>query len=324
MSSKLKTVGAYGALGAFSFLYFLYLGFPFDRVLSGRSYDPKASWWSPAKKVGSEFAKFERDAGMRIELGSLEPGWLFSVNARDVAVIPVARGRGLAAASDAPAEPMLRLEKVSISPRPFSLLTGKLGLGVKAQAYGGSVQGTIALGRKGTSIDLTARNLELAKYPMLSEKYQVNVTGQLGGRVDLTLDAADGTKTKGSIDLTIANARIDESNPYGIVQIPTTVFDRGGAAKIDFQDGKAVFRDVGLHGEELDVSLQGELVLKKDLRYSTWAATSSIKTSDAFKTAVPMLDVFMGPGKGGDGVYRYKLSGLMGRPRPTPDRSGGR
>jgi type II secretion system protein N len=162
--------------------------------------------------------------------------------------------------------------------------------------------------------------MEIAKVPVLAS-FGVNASGQIGGSVKLDLDHEDGTKATGRIDLAVKTPRIEESNLI-LVKIPTTVFDRGGAAVIDIKDGKVDLVDVGLHGDDLDLSVEGEILLKKRLSSSQWSAKSVIRASDAWRSSVPGFDAIVGAGKQKDGSYRYRIAGVLGGlPRTIPDRS---
>jgi type II secretion system protein N len=294
----------YAALALFAFAYFLFAGFPFERILTGK------------------LADFERDSGMHVEMGSMHGGWLFDVVATDVKVFAagVPHRAGPAAAGEVPEEPTLVLDRVSLSLAPLKLLTGKLGVHFDARLYGGRVKGTVGLGRTATVLDVDVSNVEIAKYTALSTKWGMNLTGQANGSASLYLDDDDGTKSTGKIDLAFKNAAILESNPLGIQKIPKTTFDKGAGVVVVLKDGKAELQDVGLHGEELDLGLEGTVELKKKVAFSTWDARASIKPSDAFKSAVVMLDGFLNPGKGSDGAYHYKLSGTINRlPHAAPD-----
>ena len=296
--NKWLSRAGYTALAFVSFVYFLYLGFPFDRVL------PRV------------LADLEKEADLRIETGSIRSGWLFSLVATDVKLYSTG-GRGPAAEDP---DPTLRIDKVSVSPKPFALLTGKLGVKLDALLYGGRVRGTIVTSKSASSVDLAIEGIEIAKYPKLAA-FNVAASGQIGGTVKLEMDPQDGTKTTGKIDLQVANPRVEESNLI-LVKIPTTVFERGGAAIIDFKDGKAEIVDVGLHGEDLDMSVEGEILLRKRLASSQWSAKSIIKASEKWKSAVPGIEAIIGPGKCGNGNYQYRIAGVLGGlPRTVPDRS---
>lgn len=296
-------VTGYVSLAFLSFVFFLFQGFPFERL------------------VRAQLANVEREAGLKIDFASLKSGWTLNLVGTDVRVRS-AVPRGVATVE--PSEPIARFDKLSVSPRILPLLRGKAGVRIDGLAYGGRIKGTIGGNKKTADVDLVVSNVELAKYGLLANKYQINAAGVVSGTIDLTIDQEDAAKSKGKINLAVKNARLDESNPYNLQKIPATTFDKGGAVVIDVKDGKVTFTDVGLHGDDLDVSLEGDLQLRKRLNISQWSARTAIKVSDSFKSAVPLLDAFLGPGKGGDGVYRYKLSGILGRPRPSPDKSGAR
>lgn len=304
------TRAGYVVLACFAFVYFLFLGFPFDRILQ-------------QPKIARGIEAFERENGMKVEVGSIRGGWLFNVVATNVKVTSTT---GIRRASPQPGEvadePTFLLDRVAFRPAPLSLLGGRLGMHIDAQAYGGRVSGVVAQGRSSTVVDLGIRNIELAKYTPLATKWQMNLGGQASGAVALTLDADDGAKSTGKIDLAVKNAMIAESNPLGIQKIPKTSFDKGAGAVVVLKDGRAEFQDVGMHGDDLDVTLDGGVELKKKLAFSNWDARASIKTSDGFNKQVVLLDTFLAPGKGTDGVYRYKLTGPVGRaPRAVPDHS---
>lgn len=285
----------YTALAFFSFVYFIYLGFPFERVL------PRA------------LASLEKDAGVKVEATTVRAGWFFSLVATDVKVFTGRRAPG------EEAQPTIRLDKVTVKPKLLALLTGKTGAKIDALVLGGRIYGTVYAGKTASDVDLTVQNLELAKIPTLSN-FGLNVNGAAGGTVKLALDLEDGTKSTGKIDLKIAQPKIAESNLI-LFKIPETVFDKGGAAIVDIKDGKANLVDVGLHGDDLDLSVEGEIILKKRLASSQWSAKSIIRASDQWKSKVAGFENIVGAGKQADGSYRYKIAGVLGGlPRTVPDR----
>lgn len=291
--------GGYSALAVFSFVYFLYLGFPFERVL------PRVLE-AYKKELG----------GAKIETGTVHAGWLFSLVATDVKVFSSPRRPG---ATDEQ-QPTVKLDRISVRPKLLSLVTGKLGLKLDALLYGGRVRGTVVQSSTSAAVDLLVEGVEIAKYPTFAS-YGANLSGQIGGTVDLALDFEDGTKSTGRIDLAVKNARLDESNLI-LFKIPTTVFDRGGAAVIEIKDGRAELADVGLRGNDLELGVEGSIQLKKRLSSSQWSAASVIRASDSWKSQVAGFENIVGPGRCADGSYRYKIAGLLGGfPRTLPDRS---
>jgi type II secretion system protein N len=294
--NKWLTRVGYVFLAFFSFSYFVYLGFPFERVL------PRV------------LAGMEKDSGVKIEAATVRAGWFLSLVATDVKVFTGTRRGG-----EEP-QPTVRLDKVSISPKLFSLLTGKKAARIDALVLGGRIRGTVMTSKSASNVDLAFEALEIGKIPTLVN-FGVNASGQVGGTVKLALDPEDGTKAVGKIDLQVKSPRIAESNLI-LVKIPETIFDKGGAAIIDIKDGKAELIDVGLHGEDLDLSVEGEILLKKRIASSQWSAKSVIRASDAWKSKVPGFDAIVGPGKQPDGSYRYRVAGVIGGfPRTIPDKS---
>lgn len=291
--------GGYSALAVFSFVYFLYLGFPFDRVLPRVLETYK-------KELG----------GMKIEAGTIRAGWLFSLVATDVKVFSAPRRSG---STDEQQQPTVKLERVVLKAKPLSLITGKLGVKLDALLYGGRVRGSVVKSSTVTAVDLVVDGVEIAKYPALSS-YGANLSGQIAGTVNVALDFEDGTRSSGRIDLSVRNPRMEESNLI-LFKLPTTVFDKGGAAVIDIKDGKIDLADVGLRGTDLELAVEGNILLKKRLSSSQWSAASVIRASNAWKSQVAGFDNIVGPGRCADGSYRYKIAGVLGGfPRTLPDR----
>lgn len=285
----------YAALAVFSFAYFIYLGFPFERVL------PRV------------LASVEKDANMKIEAATVRAGWFFSLVATDVKIYTGVRRGG------EEQQPTIRLDRVSISPKLLSLITGKRGAKIDAMLLGGRVRGTVMTSKTRNDVDLTVDGVQIAKVPTLSN-FGVNASGTVGGTVNLALDVEDGTKSTGKIDLKVNGPKIAESNLI-LFKIPETIFDKGGAAVIDIKDGRAELVDVGLHGEDLDLAVEGEILLKKRLASSQWSAKSVIRASDEWKSKVAGFENIVGAGKQADGSYRYKIAGVLGGfPRTVPDR----
>src|SRR4051812_17350493 len=105
-------VSGYSVLGSVSFLYFLFVGFPFDKL------------------VPSKLAALERTTGMKIETSDVHAGWLFDLVAEGVTVTPIARRGFGAPASAEPDAPVLVADRVAVSVNPLALLLFHANLGI--------------------------------------------------------------------------------------------------------------------------------------------------------------------------------------------------
>ncbi len=120
-SSKIYRALGYLALGAFSFLFFLYVTFPYGVIKE-----------VIVNKVTQEIQK--SGLPIRLSIGSLEPYWLTGIELENVNVTNVTSQSA-----------NLRLGIVRAHLKPLSLLLGKLGVRVYMTQVGGSLDFELSL-----------------------------------------------------------------------------------------------------------------------------------------------------------------------------------
>ncbi len=122
----------------------------------------------------------------------------------------VLEGVALASAQD-PDTPLFTAGRVRISPAWLSLLTGRAGVKLRAEAYGGEVRGRVTAdginSPENVQVALDLVGLDLARHPRLAE--QAGMQGLLSGRVGLAgpLNGTEGFRSKAELVLTGGAAR---------------------------------------------------------------------------------------------------------------------
>lgn len=315
--SPLKIAG-YVALGIFSFCFFLYLHFfvigeaPAERIL-----------------IPSMLDRAEQQANVRIEYDrSRISGDIFGgVTLKDVEVYMVAT-RGMFANDPSP-EPLVEIDSLRLGLKPLKLLTGKVGASIKAKLYGGTLKGVLAGNKKGATVDLEAADIDLRLHTFLPNKFGVNPEGILGGTVDLKIPlkearggvTPDLSTAVGTVQLRLDQAALAESNLMGMQKIPEVSFQDAGV-DVEMAEGSLNINQLGLEGDDLSVTLDGDMKLNESFARSTINSEITIKMSKTFESSLdPLFMTGINPGKQSDGTYKYALRGSVRRLKPRPVRS---
>ena len=317
----LRIVG-YVTLAVVSFVFFLYVHFavvgdaPAERVLVPRLLD----------QVEAVRIEYDHD---RVE-GDL----LLGMTLHDVRVFSKVQ-RGMFA-GDANPEPLIELDRIRVGLRPLKLLSGKLGVSIKAKLYNGELKGVVAAGRKSLKLDFVVADIDVAYHSLLPNKFGVNPEGKLVGEVDLLIPMKEvkrGKKVSRSLDmsaavgvvkLTLEEAGLAESNLMGLQKIAAITFSDAGV-DVSFGDGVAEISQLGFEGSDLSVTLTGDLKLKSSFMLSSLDGELSVEMSETFERALdPLFKAGIDAGKQSQGKYKYSLKGPIRSLRPRPVRKSGR
>ena len=283
---------AYGAFFLASFLICLYATFPWDAV---------------KRRVLQEAS---RELGAQITARSLEPSWLTGFQAEGIEVSMEGE--------DAP----LSIEQINARVSVLAFLTG---------GYGGSLKVPVGDGRifadvsgDDDKLDITAEveTLELALLPALRYATGLALTGILEVSSDLSLGLSEPSESNGMLKIEGSDLETLEGSKIGSFPVPELVL--GSLAwDLPLENGKLIVRNQRLTGPNVELGLNGEVVLAKPLNRSLVNLAVRFKPTPAFLKAEPMLGALLrniDRYKGPDGFYGYQVSGTLKRPRLTPQR----
>lgn len=226
---------------------------------------------------------------------------------------------------------VIKLTYLKVSPHLLSLMpwsSVKKG-SITAELPAGEVSGVLGAGPSAYVVDLDVSKLALEKLLPLAGELPLQVaSAQLDGNVDLRIDLADMRKTEGSLDLKLTKFQLPGQSVYGFTLPKIAIAETRLDATV--AEGKVTLRafNVGkdVKGDDLVAQLSGDATIDgaknvyNPLDRVKLNLKATFELSAGLKGALPFIDALLGPAKGTDGKYGYKLGGTLAMPIPTPGR----
>jgi type II secretion system protein N len=255
-----------------AFFLFLVLLFPYDRIKS----------------------KVETEVGSRtpyvLSIAHVSPRFINSFTLNDVVL------------SDQKGQVLFESPAIKASVSLFDLLRARLGIDLRAAAYGGELRADLHDKTGQRAIKASANNLDIGSYRLL-KTFGVKLTGKLNGNLDLSGDT-------GKINLLITGLTSRELNVKGF-PIPDLDFDQCWI-EADIKGDRLTFKRFEMDGKEVKLRLQGDLVMNAR---GTLNLTVKLKTSERIAQQQAGLLSFL-KNKDAEGFYQFGLGGTLEAPMP--------
>jgi len=335
----------YPVFALVSFLGFLYLTFPLERLKP----------------------RIERQAsaalGMDVSLGELSPRPLAGVSAESVNLVsrPAPGGSETRAADGSPGKPKplrIHLEQVVVKLGLLPLLWGGLDVAFWAEGLGGEVAGTFEQ-RPSKSApsspsprvggvaprrvqDWSAKGelqrINLALLPMVKDAIGLPVTGQLSVKAELSAPESRWNNAAGTLELDLEDGSVGDgkaklvvpSDPmlkHGLTLTKIRVGRLRGTVTIEKGVASVRLQSQDKVGEvDVEVDLEGRLTLRDPLPYSTVDAYVRFRLNPELKkrsAAFEILEGGLAKGRRPDGGYGAQINGLLRDPRARLTPVGG-
>ncbi len=349
MIRKLGMAVLYSLFGLVAYVFFLYLTFPSDVARDRLVYEANRAGirmqlvgLSPSFPFGVTLEGvdvYPPNKGSKRKSASdalrppVAPGILGDVQAKTIEAKTNKEGLAAGTAqaenqeiqSDAPVEiPILSVDTVTISSLlPFVIpADGTYGsVGFDAELYGGSARGSYAESEDTIQLTLSAEKLDLGRYPLTGEDYQLQLAGLLGVDADLSISKAKIRESNGTVHLSLEDLAILKGSRIKGFDIPMTlafVFS-GGDAEVN--SGRVEFKNMKLESRPLTVEVNGSIMLNKTLARCRFNLKVALKFGDELAVVAAFLS---SSAKSNDGYYHYIISGPFERLRTRPDRLAAR
>jgi type II secretion system protein N len=254
------------------FLVFLLLLLPYDRIKT---------------RIENEVG---RRTGLDLSIARMSPRFINSAVMTDVVV------------SDRAGKVLFECPSVRTSISLFSLLRGKLGVDLRAKAYGGELNVKAEQGKWPQRLQVDANGLDVGSYGLL-KNLGVKLTGKLGGNFDMT-----GNTGKGKLWVKGVTSR--ELKIKGF-PVPDLDFDQGWL-EADLKGDRLTIKKLELDGKELKVRCLGDVVLRER---GSINLTVKIKPSERLAQEQSGLLAFLKT-KDAEGFYQLSLGGTLEQPMP--------
>jgi type II secretion system protein N len=268
----------------------------------------------------------------KVEIGSLTLAG-FGVNAERVMI-------QLASRNPEPG-PVIDIDDLSVSVRPWTLLSSTRTVAIDAELYDGDISGTVTVDDKGAvhAADIEVNGLDLGKMPMLVAAIGLPMGGKLDADVDLELGPQPEKSGTGDIKLTLKGLSLGPGSPkaaaaFGGFNLPQLELGTL-SGQIPVAQGKGTLEHVKLDGKDLQLELTADITFKSKLQSSRlnldgwFFPTPALFEKDAkLKTLIDLGESFSGSGpslskaKDEDGHYHFSVRGNFGSPNASLARDG--
>ena len=299
----------YVLLFVVSFIFFLYLTFPYGVLKESMA------------------AFISKQAGLDIHIGELRPSLPLGFDMTDVTLAPVGGG------------PVLELKEVQIDFSMLNLLFGAIAINLDLLDKD---RGEFEASVKFSLIDLLKKNFMPYKIAFDANKFgigqfiafglnrmamnpnnpagqlftplldQMKIVGKMQGEASFFLDVGNLSESTGSVDLKLADAALKLENAS--LDMADQTFSKA-AFKANMASGNlTITKDSGFHTQELMLDFSGDAKLKPQIGQSLLNFNIGFRLDKGLKDKFG----FIIDAKGGtDGAIRINIKGTVDRPNVT-------
>jgi type II secretion system protein N len=311
---KILVLVGYGAFYWLMLVVFFYLTFPYDRLRDRLVHDFNARQTGPDP--------------MRLEVDSISSYWLSGVEAEGMRLVstpaPDAGGK--------PVKPRVTaVEQAHARLSLLSLLIGRRVVTFGADAFGGSVDGSITDSDAERVVEAEIEGLDLGQTPLLAGLLGLPVSGKLSGTANLVTPEARLSKAEGKLSLKLEGLSVGDGKAKirDIIALPK--LDAGELKlEAEVKSGQVTVTEFGGNGPDLQLAAQGTIRLRDQPEQSILSLTAEFKFTDRYTNKDDMTKALFGPSgafdldsknrraKRPDGFYAWRVSGTLGNPSFFP------
>ncbi|MFL5812361.1 MAG: type II secretion system protein GspN [Bdellovibrionia bacterium] len=295
----LKTLG-WLSLGTFCLLFFTLLKLPEDKI---RNY--------VQGMISSQLSS--QGITLNANQSSLSIGFGVSYTMKDITL------------SFPPPQEPIHIDQVSVSPSILSAFLGKMGATIEVENKGGTLHASFSTPMNGpngpVSFSFNCSNLDLGSLGVLPAMANVRGSAVANGEGHIDGDTSLPTTLNGKFKLDLSKIVIDQQTLFGFSIPRLTVSE--GKGDIDVNGGKALIKTLrlgkpGSTTDDIRANVTGDVVIGKNLPYSTLNIKTDFSLSQNVLKAFVLLDAILGPAKKADGSYSYTINGPLNSPNVVP------
>ncbi len=336
---------AYPFFYVFCLAFFGYLSFPWDQL--------KDRVIAEFNKAQAKEVRRPGERPMRLEIDELDSYWFTGVEITGARlIIPPKPKRksarnslgGFGAAADkeepAPAESVVRVNKLTARARLLPLLTGKVVVDFDAEAFGGEIEGTIPVGTAGDDVEVSFAGLQLLDVQPLQAMLEgVPLSGTADGSLKLTPKEGKLSKADGGFNVTISAVKLgkprkgEDGAMEDVVEIQGIAIPSVVLGTLSLQatakDGALTLAELSAKSADFELLGEGNIKLNEAWDKSRAEMFIKFKFTDEYRTKSPAATSLLGkPGdksplielgspdikraKTEDDFYRFRIHGALG------------
>jgi type II secretion system protein N len=308
---KVLVIVGYAAFYFFALLVFFFWTFPYERLKDRIVRDFNSRQSGP-------------DA-LRLELDELSSYWFSGIEAEGLRLVsPAAEGK-------AKKPTVTSVDSAHARLSLLALLVGRRSISFGADAFGGSLDGSISDSDAERVVDIEIEELDLGQTPMLAGLLGLPLTGAVSGIVELAAPEARLSKAEGKISLKVTGLSVGDGKAKIREIIALPKLDAGTLTlEAEVKSGTVKITQLAGSGPDLEVGADGTIRLRDQPGQSVMQLTSEFKFTDRYTNKDDITRALFGPSgafdldrknraaKRPDGFYSWRVTGTLDKPHFSP------
>ncbi len=257
-----------------------------------------------------------------LQATSASPYRLTGLALEDATLYSVERPRGRRGADKEPvAVPVLRVDSLAARLQVLSLLGDLPSASYRAELYDGSLSGELGFGQTRQRLVVKGRDLDLSRIPLEGEEWSIDATGMVRIDGDIDLDLEEIKQSKGHLELELTDLVFQAATIMGMTLEPTAFTESILVFEID--DGRAEVQKGRFTSEPVDITVDGEIVLNRNLARSRLKLELEVRFNDSFDKLAQMAPNLKSA-RDESGAYHFRVTGTLDNPRAREERQSRR
>lgn len=218
--------------------------------------------------------------------------------------------------NESPDPAVFKMDSFFIGLQILKIIKGEYSFDLDGEAYKGDINGTLQLTGEDKDISsaVTFRNLALAEYSLLAEKFKHRLIGSLSGEIIYSNESAGVTGGNGKADLRLSDGQLQFEAP--ILNINSIDLQ---SIKLEAELSRREIKIINaeLTGSEVNGSLTGSIQLQKDIRLSQLNLKGILEPLAEFHKNYPEIRQVLKAMKKRvrRGQYYFTVTGTLGEPK---------
>lgn len=195
-----------------------------------------------------------------------------------------------------------------------SIFSSQKIINFRIDAYGGDISGNIDFHKDKIRVHTQFNGIKTDEYPLKELKIMTNpVIMDLTGNGEMDILASGNKISEGNISLNIQKGVIDTFKIYNF-ELPLINYNTI-SSKIHFKDRKVDVRKFNIKGKDVEMTLDGDIVLQNIPSASSIRLNLKFKISQAYmkKAGIPAGIIKAGK-KDSKGFSNIRVTGTLGKP----------
>jgi type II secretion system protein N len=218
---------------------------------------------------------------------------------------------------DSSASPVFKADSIYIGPRILKTMGGEYSFDLSASAYRGDITGWFDSKDEGGmtfASQIAFKDIDLAAYEFLAEKFQHRVIGTISGDIEYGNDSGRSTGRNGKAGLRLTDGQLQFQAPiFGISSVDL----QNMHMELELHNREITIVKAELAGSEIKASMAGSIQLQADIKLSQLNLKGTLEPLAEFYKNYPEIRELLKSMKKRvkRGQYFFAITGTLGEPR---------